>query len=69
MSLEDLANLSIEQIRELMLASGLDQETLDQIDDETLLTVYKQALAEEGVTVDEETGEVDIKSSNTNSNE
>ena len=47
--MSDLENLSIEQIRELLVASGLDKDTLDTVDDETLKAIYQEALAEEGI--------------------
>lgn len=43
---EDLTNLSAEQVRQLLVAAGVDQTTLDQVSDEDLLVIYKQALSD-----------------------
>lgn len=53
--MSDLENLSIEQIRELLVASGLDKTTLDSVDDATLRAIYDEALAEEGISSGEST--------------
>lgn len=42
-----LENLSIEQIREYLLSTGMDKATLDQIDDLTLQAIFSQALNQE----------------------
>jgi len=42
----DLASLTPAQIRELLLQSGMDEATLNSVDDETLLEVLKEALGE-----------------------
>lgn len=47
---EELTNLTVEEIRELLIASGADPEALAEIDDETLQAVYLEALAEEQFT-------------------
>lgn len=59
--LSDLENLSVEQIRELLVASGLDKDTLDTVDDETLKAIYEEALAEEGISSQAATLEEAIK--------
>ncbi len=43
----DLTNLTPEEIRELLVASGVDEEALNSIDDETLQAIYLEALAEQ----------------------
>lgn len=50
--IEDLSTLTAEQVRELMIASGVEEDALNQVDDEELMTIYKEALAEEGVTTE-----------------
>ncbi|OGF20811.1 hypothetical protein A2316_01750 [Candidatus Falkowbacteria bacterium RIFOXYB2_FULL_38_15] len=42
----DLASLTPAQIRELLLQSGMDEATLNSVDDETLLDVLKEAMKE-----------------------
>jgi len=42
----DLASLTPAQIRELLLQSGMDEATLNSVDDETLLDVLEEAMSE-----------------------
>jgi len=42
----DPENLSVDQIRELLVESGLSEEEVNMLDDETLLDMYQQALDE-----------------------
>lgn len=42
----DPNNLTPAQIRELLVSSGVDQATLDQVSDDQLQAIYKQALGE-----------------------
>lgn len=44
---ESLQNLSATEIRELMKSVGVTQATLDAVDDETLLLIYKESLAQQ----------------------
>ncbi|MBU0671284.1 hypothetical protein KKF29_03945 [Patescibacteria group bacterium] len=60
---EDIYNLGPDQIRELLISSGIDEETLNQVDDETLISIYKEALNEEGIN-----GENSSIETNTNQN-
>jgi len=41
-------NLSTKEIRELLKQAGMDQKTLDQVDDEALLKIYKETIGEMG---------------------
>lgn len=41
---ENLANLDINEIRQLMLAAGADSEILNSVDDETLRTIFIEAI-------------------------
>lgn len=43
---EDLENLTPEQIRQLLISSGIDESILSQVSDADLLVIYKQALGE-----------------------
>lgn len=43
---EDLSNLTPDQIRQLLISSGIDEAILNQVSDADLLAVYKQALGE-----------------------
>lgn len=43
---EDLSNFTPDQIRQLLISSGIDEATLNQVSDADLLAVYKQALGE-----------------------
>lgn len=43
---QDLENLTPEQIRELLISSGVDPEILSQVNDADLLVIYKKALGE-----------------------
>lgn len=60
---DDISNLSAAQIRQLLIASGVDPEMLEQVSDEDLVLIYNQALqeieTEEGSqeTTDQESGE------------
>lgn len=40
----DFNNLSIDQVRDLLRLSGMDEATLNQIDDASLMEIYKSAL-------------------------
>lgn len=60
---EDIYNLGPDQIRELLISSGIDAETLNEVDDETLIAIYQEALQEEGIS-----GEGDVIETNTNQN-
>lgn len=42
----DIENLTIDEIRNLLIQSGIDKETLDQVDDETLRKVYEETIKE-----------------------
>lgn len=42
----DLTTLNAQQIRKLFLAAGVDEQTLNSIDDETLKTIFLKALVE-----------------------
>ncbi len=46
----DLTNLTPAEIRELLIASGVDEATLNDVDDETLQAIYLEALAEQQFT-------------------
>lgn len=48
---EDLENLTPDQIRQLLISSGIDESVLNQVSDEDLLVIYKQALGEANVEV------------------
>lgn len=43
----DLQNLTPDQIRSLLIESGVDEATLSGVDDETLKSIYQQALQEQ----------------------
>lgn len=43
---EDLANLTVEEIRILLIQQGADQEKLDEISDEDLLQLYNESIKE-----------------------
>ena len=45
-NMEDLENLSVEQIRALLVEAGADSEMLGQIDDEMLRAIYLETLSE-----------------------
>lgn len=47
-SLEELKNLEPSQIRELLQQFGIDKNTLDQVDDETVVSIFQEALKEQG---------------------
>lgn len=47
--IEDLKNLNPSQIRELLIQAGIDKNTLDQMDDQTLQAIFQEALAEQGL--------------------
>lgn len=49
-TLQDLQNLTADDIRTLLLQSGIPSEELDQIDDATLEQLYAETLAEESST-------------------
>lgn len=49
LSLTDLENLNSSQIRELLTQLGIGKEELDQVDDQTLEEIFKQAINEQGV--------------------
>ncbi|EKD76395.1 MAG: hypothetical protein ACD_43C00126G0002 [uncultured bacterium] len=49
-TLEDLQNLSVTDIRTLLLQSGIPSSDLDQLDDATLQQLYLDSLAEQQVT-------------------
>ncbi len=42
-SLQQFNNLSATQIRQLLIQNGVDQSTLDNVDDQTLLQIFQQA--------------------------
>lgn len=46
---ESMANLTAEEVRELLVSLGVDEEVLSAVDDETLLDIYLQALQEQEV--------------------
>lgn len=46
-NLEALANLSPAEIRDFLKASGADEELLNSVDDDTLMTIFRQALEEQ----------------------
>ena len=45
-STQDLENLTPDQIRQLLISSGIDEAILNQVSDADLLVIYKQALGE-----------------------
>lgn len=50
---EDLENLTPDQIRQLLISSGIDEAILNQVSDEDLLVIYKQALGEASAEVEQ----------------
>lgn len=46
-TLESLNNLSATEIRKLLIDSGIDQATLDKVDDTSLKQIFQQALTQE----------------------
>lgn len=44
----DLQGMSVEQMRQYLLQSGMDETTLKQVDDETLKTLFQKAASEAG---------------------
>ncbi len=45
-SVNDLYNLSADEVRQILIDEGMDPEQLNQIDDETILKMYKDTLDE-----------------------
>lgn len=45
-AIADVSNLTPDQVRELLISSGVDPATLEQVDDASLEAIYKQALNE-----------------------
>ena len=56
-SLEQLENLEAPEIRELLKSSGVGEDILDQLDDETLEAIYYQTLSGELEALQEQTEE------------
>lgn len=46
---EEKKELSIQEIRDLLIQAGLPKETLDKVDDETLKKLYNEAITETGI--------------------
>jgi len=45
-SQQDLANLTPAEIRQFLIASGIDPNTINSVDDQTLQQIFQQAIAE-----------------------
>ena len=47
-SMEDLQNMDASQIRDFLSQFDIDKATLDQVDDESLMSIFQEALKEQG---------------------
>jgi hypothetical protein len=47
-SIADLQQLTTQQIRQLLLDNGVSADTLNQVDDQTLKTIFLQAIQNRG---------------------
>lgn len=45
-SLEELKNLNVSQVREFLKSTGMDENSLNQVDDETLMAIFNQAIGQ-----------------------